>query len=72
MEAPNAKYTDLRSEPLALPNETSLTPSEMQATRGMVIYDRIEKTEQQEEIDSKKWNDLAKKKPLKRGLAQKK
>ena len=74
MESANSKYNDKReSSHVELPDQSTLSQAEILATRGMVLYDRLEqKTSEEETADTKAWDTVAKRKKLKRGLAQKK
>lgn len=73
MESANAKYNDKREGvPVELPDSSSLSQAEMLATRGMVLYDRLESSKEQEAADTKAWDTVAKRKKLKRGTSQKK
>lgn len=70
MESANAKYTDKRQTSASLPDTSVLTPQELLATRGMVLWDKVEKTED-DIVKNEKWEAVAKKKSLKRGMASK-
>lgn len=74
MESANSKYTEKRAVQIELPNTTTLSSDEMLATRGMVLYDRVEQQQSSEAAekeveDTKQWEAVAKRRPLKRGLA---
>ena len=71
MESTGSKYTELRHSEKSLPDLKELTPAEIQATRGMDLVGKLEPP-QQEALENIKWDTVAKRKVLRRGLPTKK
>lgn len=62
MELQKGLYTEKRSQTLELPDEKIMTSAEKLASRGMILYDKLTSQENDANlIESKKWDELAKK-----------
>ncbi len=68
MELQKSSYTEKRNQSVELPDENAMTTAEKLASRGMILYDKVNATETGEVIETKKWDELAKKnkKPTKK------
>jgi len=61
MELQKSTYTEKRNQTLELPDENSMTAAEKLASRGMILYDKVTSIETAEVVETKKWDELAKK-----------
>jgi cyclopropane fatty-acyl-phospholipid synthase-like methyltransferase len=61
MELQKSTYTEKRNQTLELPDENAMTAAEKLASRGMILYDKVTSIETAEVVETKKWDELAKK-----------
>lgn len=62
MELQKSSYSEKRNQSVELPDENAMTAAEKLASRGMILYDKVNATETGEVVETKKWDELAKQK----------